>query len=388
MNDADLEHRDVVIVGAGPVGLSLALGLAQRGVDVLVLEKERSTAEHSRAPAIWPGTQEIFSELGVIGTFLDHGILLPRVEAWDVDRERMLFKLPIEELRDETDYPQLLVLPQSETERLLHEAFRAESGSGARFGSEVVGLHQDASGVEIRYDSGAGEKRVRARFAVGCDGAGSTVRESLGASFDGFTYSVRAALADVRLHEDGDFRFPRVSTRAKIAIGIRIDPELWRLILPFAGRDDRTLDERIDDAVRALFPPGGYDVVWKSDFRLHRRMSSRWVDRRIVLAGDAAHLNSPVGGQGMNAGIRDTVLLSEALVEALENDDASPLARYAERRRRELKAGVQRHTHRLTRILLVGGGAGFRAAWGVMRLLLRIPSLRRRFLRRTAMLER
>jgi 2-polyprenyl-6-methoxyphenol hydroxylase-like FAD-dependent oxidoreductase len=381
-------QREVIVVGAGPVGLSLALGLARSGVNVLVLEKETGTAEHSRAPAIWSKTQELLAELGVIDRFLAEGILVPRIELWDADRKRILLRLPIEELHDETAYARLLILPQSKTERLLYEAIRDTTEAEVRFGCEVVGLIQSPSGVEVRYRVQGEEKCVRGRFVAGCDGAHSTVREGIGATLAGITYRVQAALADIRIPGDRNFRFPRLTTRPNLAIAIRIDANLWRLILPFSGSGEQIpLEKRIGEAIRSLFPRVESDTVWKSEFRLHRRVSSNWVDGRIVLAGDAAHLNSPVGGEGMNAGIMDAAVLRKALVEGLDVDEGKPLLDYAMRRRLAIERGVNPFTDRLTRLLLTGNGRFIRPMFKGAQVILGIGPLRRRFLRRLAMLD-
>lgn len=386
MHTAETKRRDVVVVGAGPVGLSLALGLARRGRDVLVLEKKPTTAEHSRAPAIWPATQEIMTGLGVIDAFLDEGIIIRRLELWDVDRDCVLLSVPLEELADETPYPQLLIVPQSRTERLLLEALQREPTAEIRFSCQVTDLVQDPSHVEVRYRQSNVESSVKARFVAGCDGAHSTVRERLGASFEGTTYPIRAALADVEIDAGPGLRFPRISSRPRIAIGIRMKARLWRLILPFAETDRLPLERRIEEAVASLFHTD-YRLVWQSEFRLHRRVSSRFVDGRVVLAGDAAHLNSPVGGQGMNAGIKDTTLLTEAMIEALDRDANNPLLEFGRQRRKEIQVGVNRFTDLLTRVLLMGRGRMLRPVLRLANGAMRVPVVRRRFLRRLAMLE-
>ena len=175
-----------------------------------------------------------------------------------------------------------------------------------------------------------------------------------------------------------------------MALAIRIDDELWRLILPFAEDDPRPLGERVETAVARLFPPTGYRTVWASEFRLHRRLASRLVSQpegRIVLAGDAGHLNSPVGGQGMNAGIQDTAILARALLAALERGDATPVAAYARRRRAAIESGVNRFTDRMTRLLLHGRGRWLKPALRLVQLVIHLPPLRRRLLRRLAMLD-
>lgn len=379
---------DLIVVGAGPVGLAVALGVARRGRSVLVLEKEAATAEHSRAPAIWPRTQEVLAGLGVIDRFLAGGIALPEVALHDVDRGRTLVTIPVAELAGATPYPQLLVVPQSRTERLLLAALGEQPSADVRFAAEVTGVEDDGAAVRVTFRHGGRDEAAVGAFVAGCDGARSTVRHALGATFEGVTYDARAALADVVLQPDRDLPFPRLTTRAGLAIGIRIERDLWRLILPFAAADRLPLPERVERAVRHLFPGSeGYRTVWQSEFRLHRRLASRFAAGRVALAGDAAHLNSPVGGQGMNAGLQDAEALVVALAAALEADDPAPLAAYGRRRRLAVEQGVNPFTDRLTRVLLFGGGRAIRPLLAVARQALRLPPLRRRFLRRIAMLE-
>lgn len=135
----------MVVTGAGPVGLSIALGLARKRRRVLVLEKEPRTAEHSRAPAIWPRTLEILSDLGVVDRFIAEGITLHDIQLWDADRDEPLLRIPLRELRHSTPWPQLLILPQSRTESLLRDAVVEEETARILFSAEVVGLRQTGS---------------------------------------------------------------------------------------------------------------------------------------------------------------------------------------------------------------------------------------------------
>lgn len=376
---------DVVVVGAGPVGLSLALALARSGRDVLVLEKEPSTAEFSRAPVIWPATQEVLARLNVVDAFVSEGIAVPQLELFDVDRDAVLLSIPLSELKHETDFAQLLVLPQSDTEGLLLDALQAQRCAQVLFDAEVTEVSQSGSSATVSYRHAGAETSVEAALVAGCDGAHSAIREALGFSFPGKTYKVRAALADVDVPRGTDLPFPRLTTDPRIAIGIRIKEHRWRLILPFRERESVPLEQRVDDAVRTLLGVD-YQLVWSSEFQLHRRVSSQFADGRIVLAGDAAHLNSPVGGQGMNAGIMDAGLLAVTMNQVLDSGDLGRLREFAEQRRSDVEAGVNQFTDRLTRVLLFGGGRVLRLAMRGANTATGQSSLRRRFLRRVAML--
>jgi 2-polyprenyl-6-methoxyphenol hydroxylase-like FAD-dependent oxidoreductase len=382
------DQWDVAVVGAGPVGLSLALGLGRNGIDTVVFEKTAGPTEHSRAPAIWPKTQEVLADLGIIDRFLEEGLRLPYINLWDVDRERVLLQLPVEELRGETPYPHLLILPQSSTERLLKDAVQETAGVELRYSSDVRALSQRESEVKVRYRTRGEEASVRTQFVAGCDGAHSNVRDELGASFDGVTYDVRVGLADIVPAESEDLRFPRVTTDPFFGVGIRMAASLWRVIVPLNGDGgQRLLDTLIHEMVKSLFSAPADEIVWKSEFRIHRRVSSRWLDERVVLAGDAAHLNSPVGGQGMNAGILDAAALTDALVDRCTSADGASLAAYVEKRRGAIESRVNPFTDRLTRLLFIGDGRYVRPIIGAANLLLKIGPVRQRTMRRMAMLD-
>lgn len=381
-----LQH-EVVMVGAGPVGLSLALGLAHADRSVLVLEKEPTTSEHSRAPIIWPRTQEILADLGLLDRFLEAGIVRSTVRLWDADRDEVLLHVPIEELDGETECPQLLLCPQSRTEQILCNALRDEPGAEVQFSAEVTELLPEAGGVEVRYERDGTTRSTTAPFVAGCDGAHSRVREVLGSSFEGMTYRMRAALADLTFEEDPGAHSPRMTRRRGVATGIRIDERRWRIIMPRTPGHATPLNTRIERAVADLFAVDTYAAVWKSAFTLHRRIADSFVNSRIVLAGDAAHLTSPVGGQGMNVGVQDANALWRALDEALERGRSTPLARYEAERREALEGGAVWATDALTRILLARGGAFLVPALQLVDAVLRIGPLRRLVLRRMALLD-
>jgi 3-(3-hydroxy-phenyl)propionate hydroxylase len=379
---------DVIIVGAGPVGLSLGIYLAKMGFSLLVLEKNHSTAEHSRAPSVWPKTQEVLAQLGVIDAFLKGAIQVPEMKIWDADNDRIIFKAPFFELKAITPYPLLLIIPQSNIEKILLRELQEHTLAEIRFLSEVTAVSQSEKDVTVTYSENAVEKQAFARIVAGADGAHSTVRDNLNASFSGKTYPVKAALADVILHNIPDNYPFRISTKDVPAIGIRMKGEVWRIILPVMGRKAVSLSERVEQAVKNLFGRCEWEPVWESDFSIHNKISSSFSEGRVVLAGDAAHLNSPVGGQGMNAGIQDISRLGKAIAESLESGNSSPLCIYSEKRRREIRKGVNKFTDALTQVMLVyGKGKLIKPVFRIARFLMRFKPIRIQFLKRMTMLS-
>ncbi len=373
---------DIVIAGAGPVGLSLALRLKQSGKKVLLIEKNPTTHEHSRAPAIWPRTQEVLAGIGVIDRFLEEGITHDVLKLTRAETGKVLLQIPIHELKGITAYPQFLIIPQSKTESLLCEATKS-AGVDVEFSAELMSFNQSEEKVSVQYEKNGEQIHVEAKYLIGCDGAHSKVREELGFHLEGETYSTEAALADVRLKTTKPS--PLLSTGEPLVVAIQIDTDLWRLILPFANKSTMPLDERVKKSMSQLFPDTKYEDVWQSSFMLHNRISNKFVDGRVALAGDAAHLNSPVGGQGMNAGIQDTEILAEAIVRAIDNDDPSQLQVYESIRKPAVTSGVNRFTDIMTNIIFVKEGVLLPHIVRVWSVFLKIPFIRRRFLMKLAM---
>jgi 2-polyprenyl-6-methoxyphenol hydroxylase-like FAD-dependent oxidoreductase len=376
------------------VGLALALGLARHGVSSVLVERKEATNEHSRAPGIHTRTREVFRQWGVEERFVDAGLLTSTLTLHSVERgRRPLLSLDFSELDAEADRPGLLLLEQAHTERLLLEAVRETGLCDVRFSTEAVGLEQDAGGASLTVQNGEGESTIGADFVVGCDGAGSFVREALGLPFDGITYAVRPMLADVRVEDERDaLPWPRTHNgRSGITVGIRLSPGLWRLIRLERGPPDQGDDvprSEVDDRLAEVLGEGPFEVVWASRFRIHRRSAPRFRVGRVLLAGDAAHVHSPVGGLGMNGGIHDAHNLAWKLAGALRGGATDRLLdSYDVERRAVIVERVSRFTDVVTRIFLASPWRIRGAAFSLLRLLLRSGRIRRANLRRTAMLD-
>jgi 2-polyprenyl-6-methoxyphenol hydroxylase-like FAD-dependent oxidoreductase len=384
----------VAIVGAGPVGLALALGLARHGVRSVVFEREATTSEHSKAAGIHIRTREVLRRWGVEDRFLAEGELVARIVLHDVARgERPLLALDLDDLAAEADRPGLLMLEQRHTERLLLGAVRATDHAEVVFGAEVVDLWQGPNGVELAVDTGDAELRhVSAAYVVGCDGASSFVRDALQLPFEGTTYALRPMLADVAVDDARDrAAWPRLHDgREGLTTGLRLAPGLWRIIhlTTRAPDGDEVPDAEVQRRVDTVLGPGPVDVVWSSRFTIHRRSSPRFRVGRVLLAGDAAHVHSPVGGQGMNAGVQDAHDLAWRLAAALDGADADRLLDAYDVERRGVVVGtVSRTTDLATRLVLQAPSVARRGAFALQRAALRIPAVRRRALRRLGMLD-
>jgi len=320
---------DVLVVGAGPTGLTLAAALLARGVRALVVDRLAEGANTSRAAVIHARTLEVLEPLGVVSALLARGL---KAERFTIrDRDHVLMPIGFAQLP--TRYPYTLMLSQAETESVLHARLQ-ELGGGVLRPRTLSGLTQDATGATATLDDGT---TLRARFVVGADGMHSRVRECAQIPFSGGRYGESFVLADTRL--EGGVPSDEVV--------LYFSPAGMVVVAPLPGGRHRivaTVDEAPEHPsaafVQALLDARGparerarvLEVVWGSRFRVHHRVADRYRAGRILLAGDAAHVHSPAGGQGMNAGILDAMCLAGALVSALAGDLAALDAYAAERR--------------------------------------------------------
>lgn len=392
--NASRTSTPVAIVGGGPVGLALALGLSRHGVRSVLVERNASTAEQSRAPAIHVRTREVLRLWGVEERFLEAGVLRRSLSLYSPDPGTgPLGTVDFSDLEGEADRPGLLVLEQAHTERLLLEAVREAGLCEVRFGTEAVALEQGSDGARLTLRDAGGERWLDAAYVAGCDGAGSFVRDALELPFAGLTYSVRPMLADIRIRDERDaLAWPRTyNGRGGLTTAIRLSPGLWRLIRLERGeprQDEEVASPEVNERMVEVLGPGPFELVWASRFRIHRRASPRFRVGRVLLAGDAAHVHSPVGGLGMNGGIQDAHNLAWKLAFALDGGDVDRLLdSYDVERRAVIVGNVSRYTDLLTRTFLDSPAFLRGAAFRALRLLFGSLRVRRISLRRTAMLD-
>lgn len=363
---------DVLIVGAGPTGLTLAASLLSRGVDVLVVDRLTAGANTSRAAAVNARTLEVLENIDVARRMVKSGLIAPRFTIRQAARTLM----PIDFSVLPTKYPFTLMISQATTEALLVDRL-SELGSEVLRPKTLARLSQDRDGVTAVFDDG---DTIGARFVVGADGMHSTVREQAGIGFAGGEYAESFALADVRLSgeapDDEVILFYAVSGLNVLA---PLPGGIHRIVAP----DLHAPEQPSVEFVQALLDTRGFgpgrtvvtDLIWGSRFRIHHRVADTYRSGRLLLAGDAAHVHSPAGGQGMNLGIQDAVALAAVLGDVLRGGCDSAFDAYSADRR-PIAREVLATTGRLTRLATLPRAAR-PARNGAMRLAAHIPAVRR-----------
>lgn len=344
----------VVVAGAGPTGLALACGLRAGGVPVRVVDKAPGPAVTSRALGLQPRGSEVLDRLGALGDLPQRSVPIRQVIT-HVDGKPMA-RLKIGR-RTKLVTRLGLLMSQAEVEaRLRHRL--AGLGREVEWGREVLTTDQDADGVTIRLADGP----MRADWLVGCDGAHSQVRKAAGIEFPGVAVIERFLLADVR----AVLPLPRdavsVWLRADQMVGAFPLPgtDLWRIMAPApAGtKEDLDADEVLAVLTEVLRDEAGLsgaaarEAVWTSTFRIHRRLASAYRQGRILLAGDAAHIHSPFGGQGMNTGLGDAENLAWKLALVATGRAQTPLLDTYQAERRPIAQEVLDSTSAMTRVVV------------------------------------
>jgi 2-polyprenyl-6-methoxyphenol hydroxylase-like FAD-dependent oxidoreductase len=363
---------DVLVVGAGPSGLTLAASLVKKGVSTTVVDRQAAGANTSRAAVVNARTLEVLDELDVSRRLVKEGVQAPRFTIRDGRRTL----IPVDFSKLPTDYPYSLMVPQATTERLLLDRLTELGGTVIR-PKVLASVAQDADGVTAVFEDG---DVIRARYVVGADGIHSTVREQAGIGFEGGVYEESFALADVRLR--GDAPLDEVIlfwAKAGLTVVAPLPGAIYRIVAPVTEAPEepsaafiqQILDDRGLGAGRMVVT----DVIWGSRFRIHHRVADTYRAGRLLLAGDAAHVHSPAGGQGMNLGIQDGVALADALARVLGGAADSVLDEYSAARR-PIAQQVVEMTDRLTRLATLPRAARpiRNAAIGVAG---RIPAVRR-----------
>ena len=382
------DDADILIVGAGPTGLALAVELCRRDVRCRIIEKSPTPNADSRALGMFPRTLEQLSFLGVSDRLREEALEIAAIRGYAGDRQ--LFRIVA---TVDSPFPHPFSIPQAATEEILRGRL-AVVGGKVEWGTELVRLDSQADAIVGTWKVGEREEQWRGRFIVGCDGAHSTVRRALGVEFSGTRYLETFVLADVAVHAALPEREAVIffSPDGPLAFFPFREPSRYRMVAQLGraevdtdghGLTNQTVTlEELREFVRARSSLSVEisDPRWISAFRIHRRMVSEYRRGRVLLAGDAAHIHSPVGGQGMNTGIQDAINLGWKLAAVCRGRAQMGLLDTFGLERRPVAASILRGTDFATRAVLIKNPVGRGLRNSALSTFAKVAPLRRRTL--------
>jgi 3-(3-hydroxy-phenyl)propionate hydroxylase len=390
----------IIVIGAGPVGLCLALLLAQDDVQVDLIE---TLGEHNfleqvpRAGTNHPATLEMLDRIGLYPRLEPRGIIAPLFHYWDRRERKLIAEFDHRHIKDDTRFPYVL---QCERIKIVEEALklaRVHPNIALRLETTFTSFTQDADSVTAWVANAAGEtETLRGGYLVSCEGARSIVRRDLGIEFEGFTYPDRTLNIEVAY----DFRQHGYTERNYISdpdewsnlFHWKGPPDRWRIHFPTAPHEsEETLarPEALQARLQNFLPTGKpFDIVGSNLYVVHQRVAKKFRVGRAILAGDSAHVNSPIGAMGMNSGIHDAFNLAEKLVRILRGEaDADLLDRYERQRRHVAVSHTQAQTIRNKRLLAEKDPAVRQKNHDELRRTAEDPELARAFLLRSSLIQ-
>jgi len=330
----------VLIAGAGPVGLTAAANLVRNGVPVTVVEAGSDLSEESRASTFHPPTLDMLDELGAAKPLIAQGLTAPQFQ-YRSKRHGVLAQFDFAAIGNATRHPFRVQCEQSKLTRILYEQLRDNRAFEIQFSSAVTGVAQHGSGVEVTISCNGRSETRSARWLIGADGARSEVRRALGVEFEGFTWPERFLVVSTPF----DFRtvIPDL-----VAVSYLTDPQRWHFLLQIPGlcramfpiatheSDELALDPDFAQSLLATVVSGcsNYEIAHVTLYTVHQRIATSFQRGRAFLVGDAAHINNPLGGMGMNGGIHDALNLTARLIGVWQGErPEAELERYDRQRR-------------------------------------------------------
>lgn len=324
-------QRPILIAGGGPVGAIAALALAQQGLPVQVFEAGDKINDMPRAATTHAATLEMLAGLGMVDEVIQRGYVEPLFRIWDRPSRQIMAEFDFGVLKGETPYPFCVQCEQHKLAAMAIERLKGFPHAKVEFSAKVTALTQSADGVEIEVETVDGARKIAGSYLIGADGGRSTVRKALGIEFEGYTHPERFMILTTTF--DLGTMYPGC-TRNYVS-----DPEAWFSVFKVSGDGDGPLwrvlsstgpeqtDEELMNPVatearlqRFLPKDGAYDVVHRNLYNVHQRVAASFRKGSVFLAGDAAHVNNPLGGLGLNFGIHDAVELSELLGRVIRHE--------------------------------------------------------------------
>ncbi len=388
------DRCQVVVAGAGPVGTVMATLLARAGIETILLEAGDDCAQDLRASTFHPPTLEMLDEIGITPTLLAKGLKAP-VYHWRDRQSGEAIAFDLTELSDVTRYPFRIQCEQYHLSRALAAGLETQAHAEVRFGRKLLSFDDDGDGVTVFAETATAIEEIRADWLIGADGANSLVRKWLGIEFDGFTYPEKflCLTTDTDLADrlDNLALVNYVSDPSEWLVLLRV-PSLWRVLLPA----DETLsdvelrsDEMKDRVFDRLIGDGAAVRTYhRTLYKVHQRVAKSFAQGRVILIGDAAHLNNPLGGFGMNSGVHDAFDLFGEL-EPVINAGAGVerVARFERRRRTVTHTFTQAQTVANMAYIQVGSSEAHARRRADMQAMCDDDDKRRAYLIRQAMFE-
>src|SRR5882724_6973783 len=396
----DRSRNRVLIVGAGPVGLCLALKLAKEGVASLLIEQladENFLDQVPRAGTNHPATLEMYDDIGLYEKLEPRGIIAPLFHYWDREKTELIAEFDHVHLRNDTPFPFAL---QCERIKIVEEALKMAKAHPlieVRMATNFTGFTQDADGIMASVENEAGEhESLPGRYIVSAEGARSIVRKECGIEFQGFTYPDRTLNIEVAY----DFRRHGYTDRNYIS-----DPEEWSNLFHWKGPPERWrvhFPTKPDDEPEALMAPDAmqkrmqgflptgklFDIIGSNLYTVHQRVAQKFRFGRAILAGDSAHVNSPIGGMGLNSGVHDAFNLADKLARIWRGQGDESLLDLYERQRRHIAVQhTQAQTIRNKKLLAEKDPAVRQKNHDELRRQSEDPKRAREFLLRTSLIE-
>jgi 3-(3-hydroxy-phenyl)propionate hydroxylase len=340
-------ERPILVAGGGPVGFITALALARQGLPVHVFEAEARINDMPRAATTHAATLEMLAGLGMVDEVIERGYVEPLFRIWDRPSKQIVAEFDFGMLKDETPYPFAVQCEQHKLAGMAVDRLKKFPNAKIEFSTRVTALSQSADGVEIEVEGADGKRRIAGAYLIGTDGGRSTVRKALGIEFEGYTHPERFMILTTT--ENLGAIYPGC-TRNYIS-----DPDSWFSLFKVSG-DERgplwrvlssTRPEQTDDELmnheateqrlqRFLPKAGRYDIVHRNLYNVHQRVAASFHKGRVFLAGDAAHVNNPLGGLGLNFGIHDAVEITSLLGQVIRREAPESVLDEYDRNRRPL----------------------------------------------------
>ena len=327
-------HHPIVIAGGGPVGVVTALALARQGLEVRLFEAESRVNNMPRAATTHAATLEMLEELGLVEEVTRRGLIEPKFRIWDRATREVIAQFDFGMLKNDTRYPHVVQCEQHKLANMTIERLKVYPHARVTFSVRVASFEQHDDRVEVELETATGAQRLTASYLIGCDGGRSSVRKAMGVEFEGYTHPERFLVLTTTFAFDTEY--------ARCSRNYFSDPDewcalfkvtgddgkgLWRVLFPTRVNetDEQALDEAsVQGRLQKFFPKAGtYPVVHRNIYNVHQRVAASFRKGRVFLAGDAAHINNPLGGLGLNFGIHDAMELTSLLGRVMR-DEAAP----------------------------------------------------------------